>query len=747
MSIHALNNGARLNPFAFPSDTTFRFILLIIYALCSDIAVYGVMWSSLFEAKDKAVDTCVLQVVRNPNILSNLPDYASVRSLVKNIAQCTTPLSHHLVPFRIIGIALLLGVAFGIYWFFPVWKIRRDKLQLLTDQDVPEISACLTSLCREAGLSSPPVFVWNPLKLNSGTLAFGRLGRYYVSLSGGLIMQFYTDRPAFQAVVRHELAHLQNADVNLTYFTMAIWWAFIATALIPGTISLLWRDVNLETYVFLFHLAASTTVIYLTRNAVLRARELYADVRASAGSGSASVLVRVLQAIPLGKEAHWRALFQLHPHPHVRILALADTSRLFRMTFWDAFGAGIAVIIALMATQGSFLVGFLAFDLSMFGYIGMVATIFIVLPLLFFSLVIGAVGLGVARETFASLMQNKVPHGAGRLGIALALGMLLGFSPQALFSFVLVDKEPVFVSASTIIVFGGGIGFCLALLLISLFIIFRWIASVTSAWLEVMLHRPSPRLIISMILIVGTSFVALWFVTLLFFLSITIFSLAQSTSNLGIFPQYSPLQSVTALIFTVGTVTFFPTAITLWAVPLLARLWQRREHCYGSSWALLDENASEDVLPHQTPLRPVLALLIGFGSGFPLFLMIIAMRFSYFRPAWIATVDKLSAQIIFYGSSALIQAIAAVVTASWIKRLGGIHGLFAAFIAGTVIASAWIDTTKGPTSALMEFLDWFLLIHLYGLCLAVPAALSVSFLAARIRRLKTASQLKSATTQ
>jgi hypothetical protein len=38
-----------------------------------------------------------------------------------------------------------------------------------------------------------------------------------VALGGGLVTQFYSDRPRFRAVVLHELAHLRNADVDKIY--------------------------------------------------------------------------------------------------------------------------------------------------------------------------------------------------------------------------------------------------------------------------------------------------------------------------------------------------------------------------------------------------------------------------------------------------------------------------------------------------------------------------------------------------
>ena len=249
------------------------------------------------------------------------------------------------------GVTLLLVVASLIYWFLPTWKIRRAKLVPLSAEDAPEVVACLADLCREIGLSHPPVFVWNPLNPVSSGLAFGRLGRYYVALTGGLVTQFYTDRPAFRAMMLHELAHLRNGDVDKTYFTVAIWRAFVAAALVPFVISwplavsLIgkpWGDILNEGW----RVLALAALVYLTRNAVLRVRETYADVRASVWDGPTGALCRVLETLPRPKGGRWRDVLRVHPDPGERRRALDDTDRLFRMGFWDAFGTGIAATIA-----------------------------------------------------------------------------------------------------------------------------------------------------------------------------------------------------------------------------------------------------------------------------------------------------------------------------------------------------------------------------------------------------------------
>ena len=135
------------------------------------------------------------------------------------LTQCMRPLFADSLWWMLGGTALVFILAAIIYWLTPIWKLKRGKLTPISTDDAPDVVAYLHDLCREVGLSRHPKFVWNPLNPVCSGLAFGRLGHNYVAVSGGLVTQFYTDRPAFRAVVLHELAHLRNGDVNKTYFT------------------------------------------------------------------------------------------------------------------------------------------------------------------------------------------------------------------------------------------------------------------------------------------------------------------------------------------------------------------------------------------------------------------------------------------------------------------------------------------------------------------------------------------------
>jgi Zn-dependent protease with chaperone function len=732
----------RLNPFAFPSDTSFRFVLLNVFVLCSSLAIYGVMWPAFYAAEDEAFNRCGYEWVQNLDFKSL--DY--LRS-VSNLVKCSQPYTHSLAIFRIAGVVLLLGVAFGIYWLFPAWKIRHDGLRSLKSEDAPGVVACLDKLCCEVGLSPHPVFMWNPLNPTSNALAFGRHGRYYVAVTAGLIKSFSTDRSGFQAVVLHELAHLRNADVAKTYFTVSIWQAFVGTSLVPLGLSLFWHGGDWEAIFYsLWYITASTATVYLTRNAVLRARELYADVRASVWDGPSGSLGRVLQALPTPKHSRWRALLRVHPEPSARLHTLDNTHQLFPLGFWDAFGAGFAAMIAIESVWHFGLV-FLTPEVPSFLILWEIGLLF-GLPLLFLSIAVGAVGIGVWREAFAALMRGETPHDAGRLGVALALGILLGLLVDlvpAIFigSGSVVSDNPTPMSA--VVFLGGSMLLWMILLLASLFLIFKWVAAATSAWLEVVLHSPSPRLGLMTTLTIGSGMVILWFGTTFLLLAFNVY-VVWHTAQIADVSTITREDFVT-LLGVIGLLISL-TLMGLWGGALAAWFWRRRAGLVaGSSWAFLDGPVTEEVLPRQTPLRPGLAVGIGFVVGLVFCALLAAMRLFHYMPpevaTWIRATPKVYVGYTLQGLAAVVQAAAAAIAASWISRLGALHGLFSAFIVGCVITTGWL-LLFGAESVYDAF--WtYLLFSMTGALIVLPTALGASSVADWSRRLKRTMKLRVST--
>lgn len=136
-------------------------------------------------------------------------------------------------------------------------------------------------MCREKGQERALQFVWNPFKPTLSALAFGHAGAYTIALSGGPVAAFFSDRPTFRAIVLHELAHVYNADIGKTYLTIAIWQAFVA---ISGSTITAYSLFEVYTHhgdaqpaTAAGRLLILALVVYIIRNSVLRARELYAN--------------------------------------------------------------------------------------------------------------------------------------------------------------------------------------------------------------------------------------------------------------------------------------------------------------------------------------------------------------------------------------------------------------------------------------------------------------------------------------
>jgi Zn-dependent protease with chaperone function len=212
----------RLNPFSFPSDTDFRFVLLIATVVGVSMVYYQLIILGIpFISRgwQDTQDACMNRVFGQ-----QIEDFGSALdlTLVNRYLDCTRPVQAEKAAWVGGGVLLLLATATILYWIFPIWKMRYDHLAPLSAEDAPEVITYLAELCQEVALSRPPTFLWNPLSTANSGVAFGRRGRYYVALSGGLISQFYTDRPAFRAMLLHELAHLKNTDVDKAYFALAV---------------------------------------------------------------------------------------------------------------------------------------------------------------------------------------------------------------------------------------------------------------------------------------------------------------------------------------------------------------------------------------------------------------------------------------------------------------------------------------------------------------------------------------------
>jgi Zn-dependent protease with chaperone function len=679
----------RLNPFAFPSETTLRFVLLVIFVLCGSARLYGHIEDKTTQAQmqcaSQLVSTMSEPILSSPD--AGRIDEMVVKELVPQLERCVA-IARPEVLWKISGICLVIMVAAVIYLAYPAWKLKTGRFEPIGASGLSELENELRSLVATARLPEPPHFVWNPLATGL-PVVFGRRRRCYVALSGSFIAQyFYRDKGSFRAIVLHELAHIHNGDVPKTYLTMSLWLAFLATALVPSLLTVLWRLANLRlSDAALLFLATIpwTVVIVLSGLAVLRAREYYADLRASAWDPS-SQMDRVLAALSTPHSQGWRRYLRFHPDPEERRHVVQDPSRLFRLGFADAFGIGIAAWSTVSVVAGM-LVMFAPFEGGMSFVFGV--AIQIIVPAIVFVFAIGAIGIGVWRNAFASLLKGEHPsRGTGRLAAAFVAGTF----PGLLMLLAEITSTSGGEQSLSRLAMASALLFNIAiyiLLLVSCLLVFRWISVAASAWFDVVLQSTSPRplLLISvataLLLVIG----ALALATFLVMLSIV--SPAW---------RHEEVSWVFAYVVAAGG-PIAVASVAIWAFPLAASLWWPRTVSVRSApWVFLDRASPEIATREPVPVRP--ALLTGTLMGLLFWLCWELLFFRNYLPTGIGagihsafewlfagTVSVFgSGGVLVTGSAAFFQALAAAIAAARAPRLGVLCGLCAAFVAGFIIS-------------------------------------------------------------
>lgn len=606
----------RLNPFVFPSDTTFRFALLVTAVLGASLYVWNWIFFAVRDPSDQIAQFSAC-LERSP-VSVGASDVASFTAASNDFSACLEAANRDTVWWMLGGTAGLVLVALALVVAAPHWIERQRRLVPLSEEDAPTVLARLRALVREAGLEDhEPRFVWNPLDPTPTGLAYGHAGRYSVALTGGLVTRQVTDPAAFDAVVRHELAHIRNRDVDTTYTTLAIWYAFLVAAVAPFVLTLL--DEGAETIGRVsWRLVALALLVYLTRNAVLRSREVYADVRASVADGREGGLRRLLAGLP--KPSHgWAArLRQLHPDPTIRLAALEDTRPLFRFGPLVAFGSGVAATIAYENVVT--LVSFVVRDPIDMRFLAALA---------FAPFAVGIVGFGIWRATFAATAEGRPGIPTLRLGLALAAGFLLGpelslaqtvsTGDDALLTSVLKGEDLLWAGA----------------LVLGLVLLTGWLAAGAAYWLRSLGNRP-PRLAAALSLLAAagvlSTFMGVFYVArdlreaIDFSANATELQHAAVAETAWAGPVWLwQAMMDPAFLVVVRRPFILPALVLLWALPLAAAFWRRRRE-QPADWAFLESGGEL----HQPPLalRVLRPFAIGLAAGLAFWALVLVLRFT-----------------------------------------------------------------------------------------------------------------------
>jgi len=679
----------RLNPFAFPSDTDFRFVVLVAAILGSCLYMYNWLFGVVPGANRALVETAARCQALGPRAqdagaaiqgllrlnVTQTPQQAAFVAANNAYAHCIAPYNQALALWMIGGVALVWALAFAIYWLIPSWKIKRDNLAPLTAEDVPEVVSYLQELSAEAGLRTLPTFLWNLLNQAPTGVAFGHLGQHYVALTGGLVRTFYTDRERFRGVMLHELAHLRNADVDKTYLSVAVTIAFVIAALTPFSLMLTGSGAD-RALQLLWRVAVLVGLVALSFCAVLRARETYADVRASTWGPNAEGLRQVLSELRPAHAGGWRRWLQLHPDPQERIATLHSTDGLFRLQFWEAFATGLAVAIAAPNVQNLIQIATTRVQQATLGplFTGLV----------FGPLVVGIVGLQVWRSVFAARARGDPAPSIGPVAFGLAAGLALGQPLSLRAAIGLIDQPNDLASFVFNLLWGG-------LALLGLLLFLRWLVGAASSWLEVSFGAPSPRPAYVLGLTVASGVLAAWFAVLFFLREFA--EIAQlgpaSAASLGVALLLVLAVPPIAWWILPGVVTL-GAVISIWALPLGAWMWASRGASPRAGWAFLGSSASSAAsrVPAPSlrgPLRTGLVAALAFIG------LLVVLRLGARVTVSEATRDsdefKVGSYVLWLLLATLIEGGVAAAVAWRAAQLPAVQGLFAACVAGFVMAA------------------------------------------------------------
>ncbi|WP_217176767.1 M48 family metalloprotease [Streptomyces sp. AC495_CC817] len=561
-------SSAPPDPFALPSGAKFRFALVVTALLGTTAFIHNLLYFTVSPDSDRAV-AVYQRCAAGPQ---GQPPATDALAYTQGFLSCIAPYEREKAWWVLGGILLLASTAATIYLLLPWYLTRRRQLEPLSphDPDHAPLLALLHSLCREAGLSRPPEFWVSDLKdRKTDAYAFGRSGRYRVALAQGTMTAFGVAPQRARAVVLHELAHLRNKDVDVTWLTVALALAFVPAGLLPLAVALIATPAH-SALAVTWRSLVLVALVWLTCTSVLRMREYGADVRA-AGWGAGPGLLEVVGTERGRPASRWRlGPLAVHPSAASRAAEIARPRELFRLRFTECFTAGLAVSVAAS--------GLLTLLWLMFNRLDALDARWTIV-LLCAPAALAVIGLGVWRAALFGGGTRAVLLPALGLGPGLLVGVPL--APQS--GIVLTDRPLVPGQAAVL----WSLALCALLVALS-----AWIARSAALW-HAAGEAPSARAWQAGLLAAALPFAVLLSGWMLLYdagealgpvhdSARELYALADASAPVGPYWLWALVEHPLTLRFTQWT-PLVMALVAVWLFPVAAP-WRRRPS-YDTGWA------------------------------------------------------------------------------------------------------------------------------------------------------------------
>jgi Zn-dependent protease with chaperone function len=335
----------KLDPFAFPAETDGLFTLLIVVFLIL-IFYQAPTISNLYAIQGRGDESAQ----RSSAVISDaeiVKVYTFEQQKVKALEGMY--LTYNMVFYPILLTLLALILTAIIYYRYPKRIIKRGGLEPLGDGEHNSLKARLESVAQQLRLEDVPDFYVKHGLREASAQTFGTRKTYRVRLDEGLVKIVPRKDPkVFEAVILHEFAHFYHHDVVKNYLAKSLTIAGIILLFIPIAFLLvltlgrntliLFQDSNINKFLwqsfliitFIVQVIALACFFFFLRLQLLKARESYADYRASTW-GAGESLVRIVASKKADPKGIWKLLLRSHPVDSQRLKYLNEPERFFAL--------------------------------------------------------------------------------------------------------------------------------------------------------------------------------------------------------------------------------------------------------------------------------------------------------------------------------------------------------------------------------------------------------------------------------
>lgn len=415
----------RVNILAYPAPTTGRYLVFLLALLTSGLFVGN--WMHNQVVGDVWADS-VLICQSEAGRVSGGSGQQEMMRRGEFLQACKAPHERSRAVWSLGGAAVVGAGALLVMYVSPGIVRRRRRFSPPGPNMRPVVQR-FNELSAGHKLKRAPALVIGPLE-QLDAFSFGAPGRYTVVLPKAVAVKF-RDPAVFDAVVRHELAHIKHRDVAYSWMARSTWYVLGPVLLLPVLWSLVERDFSLLGS-YLWRALALAAVVEVVAAGLLRAREYDADLKAASGAIHLEHMRACLQGLPDRKQGKGfrRYILARHPRPARRREVLESPWIATRIGFSDATTAGF-----LAALSAPLIVGAL---IPLLTGTGLTVLAGVSAALLVGSLLGSSVGLGLWRLSAVTRATRAFSPSVGRkeflrgspsvagAAMGVSLGLVLG---------------------------------------------------------------------------------------------------------------------------------------------------------------------------------------------------------------------------------------------------------------------------------------------------------------------------------